>query len=311
MRIEREHACDDQVLRLGAKPEEYATHLVEIARGLAPKPQFSCAVGWIDERSQLEDRLMSILDPQVSRRSLSRLSTATLLCSISSIAVTLAVVRPAVTAPLPSAPRVMAASLEIIEKPAGAQTGQSVLTPPQLIAFSQPPYTPEAFKNYVEGTVTLETTVDIEGNVTASRVVKGLGYGLDESALDAVPSWKFSPALKNGSPVEASMQLSVEFKLADAAIRLAPGIAPPKIVSRVEPQLTEEARAARAKGTVVLEAVIRLDGTVEISRVIQPLGYGLTENAIHALKQWTFEPGTKDGERLPISMNISVIFDWR
>ena len=38
MRIEREHACDDQVLRLGAKPEEYAPQLVDIARGLSPNP---------------------------------------------------------------------------------------------------------------------------------------------------------------------------------------------------------------------------------------------------------------------------------
>src|SRR5439155_24126508 len=160
-------------------------------------------------------------------------------------------------------------------RPHGMQTTpKAVLTPPQLIVFSQPPYTPEAFENYIEGTVTLETTVDSEGNVTASRVVKGLGYGLDESALGAAPSWKFSPALKDGLPVGASMQISVEFKLANAAIRLAPGITPPKIVSRILPQPTEEARAARARGTVVLEAVIRLDGTAEISRVIQPLGYG-------------------------------------
>src|SRR5436190_9615415 len=54
VRIEREHACDDQVLRLGAKPEDYATHLIEIARGLAPKPQFSFAAGSIAEPSQLE-----------------------------------------------------------------------------------------------------------------------------------------------------------------------------------------------------------------------------------------------------------------
>src|SRR5206468_7585413 len=64
------------------------------------------------------------------------------------------------------------------------------------------------------------------------------------------------------SDLGASMQISVEFKLANAAIRLAPGITPPKIVSRILPQPTEEARAARARGTVVLEAVIRLDGKI-------------------------------------------------
>src|SRR5262249_44942298 len=150
----------------------------------------------------------------------------------------------------------------------------------QLIHFVQPPYTAEAFESGAEGTVTLETRVDAEGNASVVRVVDGPGHGLNESASSAVSSWKFNPALKNAAPVEATMQIQVEFTRAKAAIRLASDITPPKVVRRVDPKLPQQARDAEAGGTVVLEIVVRPDGTVGISRVIQPMGYGLTESAI-------------------------------
>jgi len=48
-------------------------------------------------------------------------------------------------------------------------------------------------------------------------------------------------------------------------------------------------------GTVVLQAVIKKDGTVDIIRVVRGLPLGLTDNAIRALKQWQFKPGAKGG----------------
>jgi protein TonB len=93
--------------------------------------------------------------------------------------------------------------------------------------------------------------------------------------------------------------------------RVGGGVSPPTVVSRVEPQYSEEARKARYQGTVVLEAIVRRDGTVDIQRVVRSLGFGLDENAIQALKQWRFRPGMRNGVAVDVSLNIEVNFNLR
>jgi len=93
--------------------------------------------------------------------------------------------------------------------------------------------------------------------------------------------------------------------------RVGGGVSPPSVLSRVEPQYSEEARKARYQGTVVLEAIVRKDGTVDILRVVRSLGFGLDENAIDALKKWKFRPGTKGGIPVDVALNIEVNFNLR
>src|SRR5262249_13940345 len=77
---------------------------------------------------------------------------------------------------------------------------------------------------------------------------------------------------------------------------------PPTVLQRVEPQYSEVARKARYEGTVVLEVIIRKDGTVDIQRIVRSLGFGLDENAIQALKQWRFRPGMCNGVPVDVSL---------
>jgi TonB family protein len=63
---------------------------------------------------------------------------------------------------------------------------------------------------------------------------------------------------------------------------------------------TLRARRARYQGTVVLQAIVRRDGTIDILRVVRSLGLGLDERAVDALKQWRFQPGTKNGQAVDV-----------
>jgi len=85
----------------------------------------------------------------------------------------------------------------------------------------------------------------------------------------------------------------------------------PTVVYRVEPQYSEEARKARYEGTVVLQAIVRRDGTVDVVRLIRSLGYGLDQNAMEALKQWRFRPATRDGIAMDSTVNVEVRFNLR
>jgi len=84
---------------------------------------------------------------------------------------------------------------------------------PIAIYKPEPAYTEEARRAKYQGTVVLQIVVDAQGNVSDARVVVPLGHGLDEKAVQAVQTWKFKPAMRNGVPVPVRAMLKVSFRL--------------------------------------------------------------------------------------------------
>ncbi len=89
----------------------------------------------------------------------------------------------------------------------------SGIEPPTLIREVRPQYTEDARKRALEGNVVLEIVVRRDGTVGDIKVVRNLGAGLDQKAVDAVRQWRFGPARRQGSPVDVVVEVSVEFKL--------------------------------------------------------------------------------------------------
>jgi protein TonB len=71
----------------------------------------------------------------------------------------------------------------------------------------------EARQADIEGVVRIEVTVDESGRVIAARVLSGLGYGLDESALIAAKASSFEPATKCGKPVVGTVVIPFRFEM--------------------------------------------------------------------------------------------------
>lgn len=87
------------------------------------------------------------------------------------------------------------------------------------------------------------------------------------------------------------------------------GVKAPEVLVKTLPAYTEEARKARAEGIVLIQAVIRKDGTVDSFRVLRGLGYGLDESAINTIAtKWRFKPGTYNGTPVDVQANIEVSF---
>src|SRR5205085_8136106 len=97
LRIERERACDDQVLDAGAKASDYAGHLLDIARSMGAAPNPLMAAVAIARRSQLEGRLLAILDPRL-RRAVSRASVIFIALALTCVVLPLAMLRPMASA---------------------------------------------------------------------------------------------------------------------------------------------------------------------------------------------------------------------
>jgi TonB family protein len=87
------------------------------------------------------------------------------------------------------------------------------------------------------------------------------------------------------------------------------GVRAPVAIFQPLPAYTEEARKARAEGIVLIQAIIRRDGTVDSFKVIRGLGYGLDESAINtSATKWRFRPGTLNGQPVDVQANIEVSF---
>jgi periplasmic protein TonB len=87
------------------------------------------------------------------------------------------------------------------------------ISAPTAISSPDPQYTEEARRAKKQGMCTLWLIVDSTGRPRDIRVVRGLGFGLDEKALEAVRNWRFQPALKDGKPVDVQISVEVEFHL--------------------------------------------------------------------------------------------------
>jgi len=91
--------------------------------------------------------------------------------------------------------------------------GESGVSAPKALFTPEPEFSEEARKAKYQGVVTLDIVVGADGRVHNARVVHSLGMGLDEKALEAVKTWKFDPAKKDGRAVACAFNIEVDFHL--------------------------------------------------------------------------------------------------
>jgi TonB family protein len=92
--------------------------------------------------------------------------------------------------------------------------GGDIKSPVPIVQLA-PPYTAEARKAGIEGTVHLQCFVRKDGTTDSFRILRALGYGLDESAINTIfTQWRYQPGTLKGNPVDVLMDISVSFKLA-------------------------------------------------------------------------------------------------
>jgi protein TonB len=84
---------------------------------------------------------------------------------------------------------------------------------PERIVYVPPNYPELARRARLAGVVILEATIDRDGAVTNVNVLRGLGLGLDEAAVNAVSQWMYTPTFYNGRPVEVLLTVTVQFQL--------------------------------------------------------------------------------------------------
>ncbi|MGH9339751.1 MAG: energy transducer TonB [Acidobacteriota bacterium] len=91
--------------------------------------------------------------------------------------------------------------------------GEGIVNP-EVIKKTIPSYTDEAIKAKVQGYVVIQAIIRRNGRVTDFKVIRGLGFGLEEKAIQEIASnWQFRPGTKDGRPVDVLAMIEVQFSL--------------------------------------------------------------------------------------------------
>lgn len=84
---------------------------------------------------------------------------------------------------------------------------------PVVLVKVEPEYSEDARKARYSGVVVLSAIIDKDGQPREIRVIRSLGMGLDEKAIEAVQKWRFRPGMKAGQVVNVRAQIEVNFRL--------------------------------------------------------------------------------------------------
>jgi TonB family protein len=115
----------------------------------------------------------------------------------------------------------------------------------------------------------------------------------------------FSGAAKSKLPEELK-QMDM---MAEEPYAVGDRVNAPEILSQPKPNYTQAARDARIEGTILLQLIVRKDGTAGSFKVVQGLGYGLDESAISTIaNKWRFKPGTLNNKPVDVRVTIEVSF---
>ena len=408
---ERERAADDLVLLSGARASDYASHLLEVARGMQPAHALVSTAACMARPSQLEGRLLAILDSRLDRKSVARVSAVAAVIAAIVVAAPFAAMRAqdsSASAPpadldatistalaqknheileqaatalerlkqYDSARKLLDTALTIREQAAGQNSEEYGLGLARLgdLAHKRHQYA-DAISFYTRAALAIGDRPPAARPLTSLGIVLYTERKFDEArqsfqrALVADPDHGVMPLIwmaltadrQNGHAAEAESYFrqavaaagddAAEVAIADdfyarfldqqgrgaeadsvrqqlaiarktvreramsartsstsGIYRVGGGVTSPTLLHKIEPQYTEEARAAKYQGTVVLYVEIGPDGRAQNIQVNQGLGLGLDEEAIAAIGQWQFKPGTKDGEPVTVAAQVEINF---
>lgn len=200
----REMICDAKVVDRLVNTKAYRRSLLRLAeRIVGGQPTNQPAVGMFDG-NLLRERIMMIKAKKSIPGRLTRIGLA----GIAALALLAAAILGTAFAKTVNAQTTNASA------PWGTvyKVGKDV-TAPKLIYAVDPKYSDQARHAKYQGICVLSLIVDKKGNPRHIEVVRALGMGLDQKAIEAVKQYKFKPAYYHGKPVPVSIDISVNFRL--------------------------------------------------------------------------------------------------
>jgi TonB family protein len=197
-------------------------------------------------------------------------------------------------------------------------------------------YPADAALGQIDGFSLLGFVVDSNGTASSIEVQQSHGSAFDAAAIEAIKETKFQPATLDGKPVPVRVYARVRFfddrrpaypRIINRIMptgRLNGGFAQSPLGNRFPPpaydkppvatytpaaQYSEQARAAKLNGIVIVSVLVTEEGIPIDPQVVRSAGMGLDEKAIESVLQYRFKPAMKDGA--PVEARIAVEVNFR
>jgi protein TonB len=142
---------------------------------------------------------------------------------------------------------------------------------------------------------------------TEGPVVEGSSeFGVPGGQEDGVPGG--DPDSLGGGGIGLDRMVAAPQPAEDVILRVSGAVQRPIPLSRPQPRYAEVARRAAVQGAVIIEAVIDEDGRVVDARILKGLPMGLDQEALAAVREWTFQPATLGGRPVKVFYTLTVHF---
>jgi TonB family protein len=306
LRQESELACDDSVLNSGIQPSEYASQLLELARSLQHSGRAWSSALAIARRSNLERRFAAMFNPSVNRHGLSLkfrwLTALFAFCLLLPLAV-LRLPAQNVSAKFSGTIRdvsgasVPNATIIMTNKKANIDVEMTTSDVAGNFVFKALPageydlkVLKRGFEEYKAPQVVLEPGREASRNVRLE-----IAAVMDE--VDVVAEGTAKPLASSGTSGKP------------ARLRVGGDVEAAKRLNLVTPVYPQAAKAAGIQGTVILHAIIGMDGTPLSLRVMNgEIDPELTRSAVEAVSKWRYRPTLLNGEPIEVDTTIMVNF---
>ena len=217
---ERERACDEAVIERGSAPQTYAEGILAVCKFSLASPLL-CVSGVTG--GELSQRIMRIMSPRTATRLGLTQKFALVAIGLGTVAapVFIGLVRTPFADAQSSSTGSTAKAGDAVAIPVpGASLGTIQIyrvgggvSAPKLVYAPDPEYTKKAQKANYQGVCVIALIVDTEGKPERVHVLRHLGMGLDQKAVEAVKQYKFTPALLQGKPVPVQVNIEVNFRV--------------------------------------------------------------------------------------------------
>ena len=211
--------------------------------------------------------------------------------------------------------------------PAGVSRVGNGVIEPEPIERTEPEYSEEGLRAGLEGTVLLAGVIAEDGSAHNLRVVREIGLGLDEKAIEAVKRWRFAPGSYQGKPAPVFASIPVDFflpakrsrwHLIQATFRPPEGASRPTFASAKYPVGAGIGPSAMDEGGILVavgrQAMVRV--SFDVDKQGNPVHFQVQKaseevwggEAIALVHDWRFTPGEKNG--VPISVPCTLDLVW-
>ncbi len=166
-----------------------------------------------------------------------------------------------------------------------------------------------ARKNGVEGTLKAEMTLAKDGKVRDVKFSQTLPHGVEQAVIDAYQTLNFSPATRNGTPID--VKLFLEYTISAVYDERDKNVQKPKITSQPDAVYPAEHLADKRKDEVEVGVLFYKDGTVKVLSVSSSMPKEFDKAAVEAAGKIKFEPAVHKKSKQPVSLKMFVKYKFK